>query len=124
MIYINYIIKYGKTILFNILELIILLFLITLLYYFNIINDKTYQVLKLIILLSSIFINSFILGTKSKTKGYLEGIKYGVLIISIILIITLITYKLQTKLLIYYPLILITSTLGSMIGITKKNRSN
>ncbi|MBQ9019399.1 MAG: TIGR04086 family membrane protein [Bacilli bacterium] len=123
MIYIKYLKKYGKTLLSNILELLILIFLLTLLYYFNIINEKTYQILKLIVLLISIFINSFILGSKSNIKGYLEGIKYGVILITIILIITLITYKLQYKLLIYYPLILITSTLGSMIGKAKKNKS-
>ncbi len=119
MIYISYI----KALLFNIIELFILLFFITILYYFNLINDKTFEVLKLIILLSSIFINSFILGKNTKNKSYIEGIKYGVLLIILLLLITIIFYKVKIKLLIFYPLILITSILGSMIGCIKKNKS-
>jgi len=120
VIYISFI----KVLFFNILELFTLLFLVTILYYFNLINEKTFDVLKLIILLSSIFINSFILGKKKNNKGYIEGIKYGIIIISLLLIITIIFSKLQFKLFIFYPLILITSLLGSMIGSVKKNKSN
>ena len=99
--------SYIKAILLNIIELFLLLFLITVMYYFNLINEKTFEILKLIILLFSIFINSFILGKNTKRKSY-----------------TLILSKIQIKLLIFYPLILITSILGSMIGSVKKNRSN
>jgi len=116
--------SYIKAILLNIIELFLLLFLITIMYYFNLINEKTFEVLKLIILLFSIFINSFILGKNTKRKSYLEGIIYGSILITILLIITLILSKIQIKLLIFYPLILITSILGSMIGSVKKNRSN
>ena len=124
MITISYILKYLKPLLLNILELFLLLFIVTILYYFNIINEKTFEVLKLIILLSTIFINSFIIGKTSNNKSYKEGIKYGVLLITILLTITLLLSKLQIKLLIFYPLILITSSLGSMIGNVKKNKSN
>lgn len=116
-------ISYIKTLLFNIIELFLLLFLVTILYYFNLINEKTFEVLKLIILLVSIFINSFILGKNTKTKSYIEGIKYGILLITILLIITIIFSKIQIKLLIFYPLLLITSIFGSMIGSIEKNKS-
>lgn len=112
--------SYIKSILLNVLELFSLLFIITILYYFNLINDKTYSVLKLIILLFSIFINSFILGKNTKRKKYLEGIIYGIIIISILLILTFILSKVNLKLLILYPLILITSILGSLISKNKK----
>ena len=112
--------SYIKGILFNIIELFILLFLITILYYFNIINETTYSVLKLIILLISIFINSFILGKNTKKKSYLEGIIYGIILISILLILTIILSKVQIKLLVFYPLLLLTTILGSLIGGIKK----
>ena len=115
--------SYIKGILFNILELFILLFLITILYYFNLINENTYSILKLIILLFSIFINSFILGKNTKNKSYKEGIIYGIILITILLLLTILLSKIKIKLLIYYPLILITSLLGSMIGNIKKNKS-
>lgn len=112
--------SYIKAILFNVLELFVLIFLITILYYFNIINDKTFSILKLIILLFSIFINSFILGKNTKKKSYLEGIIYGIILITILLLITLILSKVQIKLLVFYPLILLTSIFGSIIGGIKK----
>ena len=112
--------SYVKAIIFNIIELFILLFLITLLYYFNLINEKTYSILKLIILLFSIFINSFILGKNTKRKKYIEGIIYGIIVISILLILTIILSKVKIKLLILYPLILITSLLASSISKIKK----
>ncbi len=115
--------SYIKAIFFNILELFILLFLITILYYFNLINEKTFSILKLIILLLSIFINSFILGKNTKKKSYIEGIIYGVILITILLILTIILSKVQIKLLILYPLILLTSIFGS-ISYNKKNKSN
>ena len=112
--------SYVKAIIFNIIELFILLFLITIFYYFNIINETTYNILKLIILLFSIFINSFILGKNTKNKSYKEGIIYGIILISILLLLTIVLSKIKIKLLIFYPLILITSILGSMIGKVKK----
>lgn len=112
--------SYIKAIIFNILELFTLLFIITIPYYFNLINDKTYSILKLIILLISIFINSFILGKNTKKKSYIEGIIYGIIVITILLILTIILSKIKIKLLVFYPLILITSILGSIINKIKK----
>lgn len=112
--------SYIKGILFNIIELFILLFIITILYYFNLINEKTFEVLKLITLLITIFINSFILGKNTKKKSYLEGIIYGIVLITILLLLTIVLSKIQIKLLIFYPLILITSILGSMMSKIKK----
>jgi len=116
--------SYIKSIFFNVLELFILLFLITILYYFNLINEKTFSILKLIILLLSIFINSFILGKNTKKKSYIEGIIYGSILITLLIIITIIFSKIQIKLFIFYPLILITSILGSMMGKIKKIDQN
>lgn len=116
--------SYIKAIFFNILELFLLLFLITILYYFNLINEKTFSILKLVILLLSIFINTFILGRNTKKKSYIEGIIYGSILITILLILTILLSKVQIKLLIFYPIILITSILGSMIGKVKKIDQN
>ena len=116
--------SYIKSIFFNVLELFLLLFLITILYYFNLINEKTFSILKLVILLLSIFINTFILGRNTKKKSYIEGIIYGSILITILLILTILLSKVQIKLLIFYPIILITSILGSIIGKVKKIDQN
>ena len=57
----------------------------------------------------------------SALEGYIEGLKYGSIIIILTLIISLIIKSFNIKLLIFYSILLLSSTLGSMIGITRKN---
>ena len=102
------------------ISIIILLFLLTIFYYFNIINDQTYNILKIVILIISIFFNSLFLGKKAKSKGYLEGIKLTIPLIVISLIPTIILSKFTISILIYYLIMIISGSLGSMIGINMK----
>lgn len=117
----TYLKKYGLRLLYTFLTLIILLTITTILYYFNIINNSTYKISKIVIVIVSLFINSYILGKKTINKGYLEGIKLAFLIIPIFFILTLITNQsLKLSILLYYLIILITSIFGSMVGINRK----
>lgn len=112
----NYL-KYFSILLISI---IIPIFILTIFNYFEIINNT--NILKLIITLISIFINSFFLGKNSKSKGYIEGLKFGIIFIIFITLFNLILVnKFSLKIIIYYLLILITSMVGSTIGINKKN---
>ena len=115
-------IKYGKALLFNILSLFLILFLFTLLYYFDCIDDKTYQLFKLITLFVTIFIQSFSLGKMRKNKRYLEGVIYGSLFILILLSSSILTNHFQIKSILYYFMILCTSVLGSMFGLSKEKK--
>lgn len=112
--------KYLLSILITILSITLTLLLTTTIYYFNLINHQTYNVLKIIFLILSLFINSFILGKHSSRKGYLEGIKLSIPIIIIFLLISLFTNNFKFSLIIYYLIILITSVFGSMVGISTK----
>lgn len=118
----TYIKKYGINILYSIVGMIIFLGLLTILYYFDFIGDKTYQILKLIVLLGNIFIGSFLVGRSSERLGYLEGIKFGFLILFMMLIPTILFSKFRIRLLIYYLTIMGTSILGGMVGISKKKK--
>ena len=60
------------------------------------------------------------MGKNTKKKNYIEGIIYGIIVITILLILTIILSKIKIKLLVFYPLILITSILGSIINKIKK----
>ena len=112
----NYL-KYFSILLISI---IIPIFILTIFNYFEIINNT--NILKLIITLISIFINSFFLGKNSKSKGYIEGLKFGIIFIIFITLFNLILVnEFRLKILIYYLLIIITSMVGSTIGINKKN---
>ena len=94
--------------------------LITLFNYFNLLNTKIISILKLITPIISMFISSYKLGKQSETKGYIEGLKLGSIIVVIFFILILLLDKFEIKSLIYYTILLITSTLSSMIGINKK----
>lgn len=80
--------------------------------------------MKLIFLLGIIFIQSFFLGKKTIQKGYLEGIKYGLFMILLSFIPSVFLKKFQLKVLLFYGLILLTSILGSMIGINHKQKNS
>lgn len=117
----TYLKKYGLRILYTFLTIIILLTITTGLYYFNLINNNTYKIFKIIIVIISILINSFILGKNSLNKGYLEGIKLGLMIITIFFILTLVSSNsLNLSILLYYFILLITAIFGSMFGISRK----
>ena len=121
----NYLIKYIKRLGWMFLSIIISLIVIVTLYYFNIISTNMFHILELIILLINVFISTFILGKQTQKKGYLEGIKYSLIIIFIFFILTLITREpLNIRMLLYYSIIIITSVLGSIIGISKTKENS
>lgn len=116
----TYLKKYGLRFIYTLGEILIAMLFITLFYYYNLIPDYVFKFLKLFVVLITIFINSFILGKSSEKKGYLEGLKFGLIIITFILIPTIVMLKFQIKLLIFYLIILSTTTLGGTVGINKK----
>ena len=121
----NYIKKYGLHLLYTTTSILLSLIFITILNYFNIIPSTIYNILKIITLLLNLFISSFILGKKAINKGYLEGLKLSSIIILILLLFSFIfSLSLQLKIIIYYLIIIGTSILGSMIGISKKKETN
>ena len=62
------------------------------------------------------------LGKSTTKKGYLAGLKLGLIISIIFLSLNLIVFKsFQFKNIIYYLIIIITSIIGSMLGIQKKS---
>ena len=83
----DYIKSLAKSFAITIISIFIASLLLTCLYYFNIISSNIYNVMKLIIFLGAIFINSIIIGKKAKKYGLIEGLKLGGLFI-IVMIIT------------------------------------
>lgn len=109
-----------KTYLKTLLIIIVATFILTILNYTKIINKQILSLLEIIL----IIITTLISGKKAvknvKSKGWLEGIKLSTIIIITFLIINLlIIKKLDFSNLIYYLIILTSTTFGSMIGINK-----
>ncbi len=119
----TYIKKYGLRLFYTFLSIMISLLIITSLYYFNLINNNTYKVFKIIAITISLFINSYVLGKKAQNKGYLEGLKLSIIIIIIFFLTTLITKQpVKLSIIIYYLIISITCIFGSMVGISRKKQ--
>ena len=117
----NFLKKYfiALGIIFGIIFLLALI--ISILNYFSLIQNNIFKWLKLFIPIISSFIGGFYIGKFAKEKGYLEGIKLGLLFIILMFIVTLLDgNNIKWILIIYYLILLLTSMLGSMIGINRK----
>jgi putative membrane protein (TIGR04086 family) len=86
----------------------------------NIFGIKAVNISKIIVIILAVFIGSFKLGIISNRKGYLEGLKYGLIIDAIFAMVNLIIYhNFKIRTIILYVIIVICSCLGSMLGITR-----
>ena len=120
-----YIKNFSKSLSISILLFLILTLVVTTFNYFNLLSINGINISKIIIPIISVLSGSFYMGTKIKNKDWLEGIKLSSLIILILLIIDLLVFKnsFEIKNLIYYIIILVSSMVGSMIGINKKKKN-
>lgn len=115
---------YLKTFLLTLLELALCLFIISLLYYYSLIDSNAYSFFSFITILLIFLINSFLLGKKVKTKRPFIGLKYGIIIDIIIIILTLILKRMDISNIIYYLFILFTTTLGGIFGSIKRKTTD
>lgn len=118
------ILKYLKALLYILVPIIIANIIITVLYYFNLIGNNVNNYLKLFIIAFSMLTGGIYIGTKSNKNGWLEGLKIGSVIVILFFLISYLGFdqKLEIKNIIYYLILLISSTLGSMLGINKRKR--
>ncbi len=116
--------KYGKTLG---IFLGMVLLLCAILACFNLGDILYTKSTDIIIMVGMILIFAFIgftFGKKAPAKGYLEGLKIGVSLIFLLVIINLLFYQTGFSLsrFIYYVVLILSSTLGSMIGINRKEK--
>ncbi|MEE1370549.1 MAG: TIGR04086 family membrane protein [Bacilli bacterium] len=112
--------KYLKSSIYTLCILIGSTIIITILNYFNILMGNVLKITELLIPIISIFIGSYILGKSSNNKGYIEGLKYGVVWIILFLIINLISKNFTYLSLIYYLILIIIAIVSSIIGINRR----
>ena len=110
--------NYLKSYLYLLGLIIILAIFLSILNYFIPFKANT---IKIIIPIISMLISSIMLGKKTKEKAYLEGLKFSTIFIIIITIIKIIIKSnFNYKVIIMYVALLLTSLIGSMIGINLK----
>ena len=120
----NYLKKLGLSFIYIVGTILVLTFIITILNYFDILKDKTISLFKIVIPIISLLIGGFYIGKKSNKKGFIEGLKLGLIFSIFIVIFNFLAFSssFKFKYLLFYLIIIMSSILGSMIGInTKKN---
>lgn len=119
-----FIIKYLKSLLYIFISILIFTLLISSLSYFNLLGSAL-KYFKLIAIIISMLIGGIFLGKQSYSKGYLEGIKIGGIVIFILFLLSYLGFdkNINLETIIYYLIILISSIFGSIIGINKKSKS-
>ena len=118
----KYIKNIGISILYIIGSILLLTFIMTILSYFNIIGDKFTSFFKIMVPVISLFIGGIKLGEKSNKKGWLEGLKLGLIFIILLIIFEFLALdnSFKVKNIIFYIIIIISSIFGSMVGISIK----
>lgn len=117
MIFLNYIIKYLKTLAIPFISLIIMsiLFSIT-----NLLGFKTNNIFILIAMSIVMFISGYLLSKEFTKKKYIHGLIFGIITSILYLLLSLIFNKeLTFNTFIYYVVIIISSMLGSMFSSAK-----
>ena len=94
--------------------------IINILYYFDIINVNLIKYIKLFLLVIIFLAGGIYIGKKSTSKGYINGLKLSLIIVVFTFILSIILGNFKLIRIIYYILITICITFGSMIGINKK----
>ena len=122
VIILNKLKSYFKVILIGLLFMIAFAFLLGVLQNFNLFYGKVSEIFMFIYMAILFFIIGFLVGKKATRKGYLEGIKISLSLIFILIVINVLFYQTGFSLerTIYYFILILSSTMGSMIGINKK----
>lgn len=118
--------KYLKHIIFSlgtfISVLLISTLIITILSWLNIMNDSITTIFKMLIPIISILTSSIYMGINSNKKGWLEGLKLGLIICIILFLFSILGLNKNFKInqILFYGILIFTSIVGSMIGISRK----
>jgi putative membrane protein (TIGR04086 family) len=117
----NYLKNVGISFIYIICFLLGLTFISTLFNYINLFGNTFINVLKVIIPIISLFVGGFVIGKRTGKKGWLEGIKLGLIFLAFLTIFNYLALdsSISLKTVIYYIILVIATTFGSMIGVNK-----
>lgn len=114
--------KYLNSLLYILIGLLLTSLIITILNYYNLIDTNTLKYFKLIAIILPLFISGIYIGKQANKNGYIEGLKVGGIVVVIIALLNYLGFNNNFSIssILYYMIILISSVLGSIIGINKK----
>lgn len=114
-------ITYLKSMAYTLGTILIGTIIITIFNYFNILTGTLLKIISLLIPIIGIFIGSYKIGKISSKKGYIEGLKYGLIWVFLLLIINLILKAFAVSSIIYLVILILISMAAGVIGINKKS---
>lgn len=116
------VLKYLKVLIYILVPVLILNFILSLLYYFNLIGSGIINYLKLFVVTITMLIGGVYIGRRTSKNGWLEGLKVGAEVIVLFFIVSYLAFDkgINIKTIIYYFILIAASILGSMIGINKR----
>lgn len=117
----NYLKNVGISFIYMICFLLGLTFISTLFNYINLFGNTFINVLKVIIPIISLFVGGFVIGKRTGKKGWLEGLKLSLIFLAFLTIFNYLAldFSISLKTVIYYIILVIATTFGSMIGVNK-----
>lgn len=117
-----FMVKYLKSLLYILISIVLFSIIIATCSYFNIFSNTILNIFELLSITISMFIGGIYLGKSSNKKGYLEGLKIGFIVIFLLIGLNLLVYDKSFTLssIMFYAIILVSTILGSIIGINKK----
>ena len=116
---------YLKALLYLFIIIIGLTLFVTIFEYFSFLGPKIINILKLSIPLIALGTGSFIVAKNSEKKGYQKGLIMALIYTLLTIIFSLVVKEniFNYKFILYFAIIVITGTLGGMLGITIKKKS-
>lgn len=118
----NYLIAIG----YFLLVVAVFAIILTIFNYYDIVTNKLFKVIKVLIPSLALFIGGYKVGNNANKKGYIEGIKLSLIVIILLFMFSYLGFNasFNISLILYYIILIISSMLGAMIGINKKITSD
>ena len=113
--------KLIKSLVISIVLLLLFNIPITILDYYNLVNDKLINILQVISFIIIFIISGLFLGFKSRKKALVNGLKLSsifIALLSLLILISPLEFTINTF--ISYILIIILVNIGTFIGVNKK----
>lgn len=103
---------------------IIYVVLISLFSYFDILGGTTLKIINFVVITLFMFLSGFSLATHYENRGYKAGIIMGIINMAILFMISIIVRsEINTNTVVYFLILLLSSSIGGMAGINFKSIS-
>lgn len=115
--------KYIKPIIYYYTLLFLYLVIITVFNYFDILSYKAISIISFITIILLFMMTGFMSALKTYKKGYIIGLIIGGFnVLIFLLLIFILGEQFKLNILIYFSILLLSSTVGGMFGINYKNK--